>query len=416
MPIWSLSTTKHAAVELDSDNEDASSSRSSSSGGEHSGSDTGSSRSRSYAGYQPGGRPGSPRFPPPWYTPEDPPSRPQDTSLHINCFTAGAAQRAITAPAVCTLLMRPSSPAATVQATHQRVQSAQERHVRREYASGVNTPRVLSVRSSRGGSFAFAPQVLEKYNTMNILVLGAPQVGKSLFINSYRAAITNTTRWPAAPVGISGFYGTTTVEPFPNHARQPTWLCIDTPGSLYTEKHAVILEKLTEGMPWKTKLKGPNALTLPQIKDISPIAANKAHQCIIVVPATDLIEDDGWVNTFLWRNRYRPADGVDDIVFYLKSLISSLRALMDDASPFVVVTKMDKVGGAGNSGACAALVSILGQCVPVNRVYFTAAVENRALLATGRTMVLESSTKQNLVRLHEDICLAVQWRSQVDAM
>ncbi|CBZ31066.1 conserved hypothetical protein [Leishmania mexicana MHOM/GT/2001/U1103] len=416
MPIWPLSNTKHATVELNSDNEDVSSTRSSSSGSDHGGSGTDSSRSRSYPGYLSDGKPGSPRFPLPWFTPEEPPSRAQDTSLHINHFTAGATQRAIAAPAVCKLLMRPLSPAATVQATHQRVQSALERPLRREYGSGVNTPRALSVRSSRGGSFAFAPQVLEKYNTMNILVIGAPQVGKSLFINLYRAAITNTTRWPAAPVGISGFYGTTAVEPFPNHARQPTWLCIDTPGSLYTEKHAVLLEKLTQGMPWKTKLKGPNALTLSQIKDISPIAANKAHQCIIVVPATDLIEDEGWINTLLWRNRYRPADGVADIVFYLKGLISSLRAIMDDASPSVVVTKMDKVGGAGSSGACAALISILGQCVPVNRVYFTAAVENRALLATGRTIVLESSTKQNLVRLHEDICLAVQWHNQMDAM
>ncbi|GET93037.1 hypothetical protein, conserved [Leishmania tarentolae] len=415
MPIWSFTTTKHAAVELDSDSEDVSSSRSSSNS-EHSCSGTDSSRSRSYAKYQSRGKPASPQIPPSWHSEGEPPSRPEDASVLLNRFTAGASRPAITAPAAYSLLLGCSSPRVTLQATHQRVQSAQDRHVLRGCASVMNTPRALSVRSSRGGSFAFAPQLLEKYHTMNILVLGAPQVGKSLFINSYRAAITNTTRWPAAPVGISGFYGTSTVEPFPNHAQQPTWLCIDTPGTLYTEKNTVLLEKLIKGMPWKTKLKGPNALTVNQIEDIFPIAANKAHQCIIAVPATDLLEDNGWINTLLWRNRYRAADGVADIVSYLKGLISLLRSIMDDASPFVVVTKMDKVGGAGNSEACTALVSILGQCVPVNHVYFTAAVENRALLARGRTMVLESSTKQNLVRLHEDICLAVQWRNEVDAM
>lgn len=251
---------------------------------------------------------------------------------------------------------------------------------------------------------------------MNILVLGAPQVGKSLFINSYRAAVTNTTRWPAAPVGVSGFYGTTTVEPFPNHPREPTWLCIDTPGRLYTAEYEVLLEKLTQGMPWKTKLVGPKARSLAEIEDITCIAANQAHQCVVVVPATELIVDDGWLNTLLWRTRYHPADGVADTILYLKSLVSSLRALMNDASPFVVVTKMDRFGGAGCAPGCAAVVSLLGQCVPVNRVYFTAAVENRALLATGRAMVLESSTRQNLVRLHEDICFAVQWRNQMDAM
>ncbi|XQJ31443.1 hypothetical protein NXY56_007555 [Leishmania guyanensis] len=413
MPTWPLSTTKFAAVELDSDDEDVSSSSSSSG---RNGSGTGSSRSRSCAGYLQDEKLASPKSPTPLYMPEEPPFRAPATSLHTNRFTAGATQRSITAIGVRSLLVGSSSPTSTLQIIHQRVQSAQEPRIRSGVASAMHTPRALSARSSRGCSFAFAPQVSKKHNTMNILVLGAPQVGKSLFINSYRAAITNTTRWPAAPVGISGFYGTTTVEPFPNHPQDPAWLCIDTPGSLYTEKDGILLQKLTEGMPWKTKLRGPNALTLSQIDDIPPIPANKAHQCIIVVPATALIEDNGWVNTLLWRNRYRSSDGAPDTVFYLKSLTSSLRALMNDASPFFVVTKMDKFGGAGSRAACAALISILSQCVPVNRVYFTAAVENRALFATDRTIVLERSTKRNLVRLHEDICLAVQWHNRVDAM
>jgi hypothetical protein len=408
MLLWGLSSSKRlAAVELDSDDDDrvsaSTSSRSSSS----------SATSVS--------KPTAP-FPKP--SQESPPTYVPATATSSHRFTSGAAATSHGFVGRPMILGVPSpQQQLTVQAVHQRALSAQQLQPERSgsmcssaHGPALRTPRAQSLRSSRRGSFAFTPQTLEAHNTTNILVLGAPQVGKSLFINTYRAAVTNTTRWPAAPVGISGFYGTTTVEPFPNHPREPTWLCIDTPGRLYTAENEVLLEKLTEGVPWKTKLLGPKALTLSQVEDLTPIAANKAHQCVIVVPATDLIEDEGWMSALLWRHRYRPTDDVAARILYLKTLTSSLRALMNDASPFVVVTKMDKFGGAGSRGACAAITTVLRQCVPVNRIYFTAAVENRALLATGRAMVLESSTKQNLVRLHEDICLAVQWGHQMQSL
>lgn len=415
MPLWSLSTSRRAPVELDSDDDDRVSSSSR----------TGSSSATSVS---------RPTAPSPQPSQESPSARPSAAATppaaaaaaaHANRFTSGAATtpRGFVGSAGRPMILGvgATTQQLTVQAVHQRVQSAQEPRQRGSACSSargavVTTPRAQSLHSSRGGSFAFTAHVLDTHRTMNVLVLGAPQVGKSLFINAYRAAVTNTTRWPAAPVGISGFYGTTTLEPFPNHPREPTWLCIDTPGRLYTAENEVILEKLTEGMPWKTKLLGPKALTLSQVEDLATVAANRAHQCVIVVPATDLIEDEGWVSALFWRSRYRPTSDVAARVLYLKHLTSSLRALMDDVSPFVVVTKMDKFGGAGSRGACAAVTSVLSQCVPVNRIYFTAAVENRSFLATGRAMVLESSTKQNLVRLHEDICLAVQWSHQLEAL
>lgn len=409
MPFWGFNSSKRGAVELVSDDEDRVSASSSSSSSSSSPPATSASKL--------GVNSLHPSL-------ESPPTRLTATAASPHRFISGvtAAPRGLVGAAGRPMVLGVSAPQLlTVQAVHQRALSTQQPQHDGSVCSSacdpaLNTPRARSLRSSRGGSFAFAPQALEAHHTMNILVIGAPQVGKSLFINTYRAAVTNTTRWPAAPVGVSGFYGTTTVEPFPNNPREPTWLCIDTPGRLYNAENEVILEKLTEGMPWKTKLLGPKALTLSQVENLTPIAANKAHQCVIVVPATDLIEDEGWMSTLLWRNRYRPADDVAARILYIKSLTSTLRALMNDVSPFVVVTKMDKFGGAGNRGACAAVTCVLSQCVPVNRVYFTAAVENRALLATGRAMVLESSTKQNLVRLHEDICLAVQWGHQVHAM
>ncbi|KAG5492933.1 hypothetical protein JKF63_01513 [Porcisia hertigi] len=414
MPIWCLRSAEHLPIELDSDHENESSSSTYSS---HSGvGSAGSGCCESFAGSLRGRVTVSRQLPLPGKTLEEPPFPVAAVSLDSNRFTGGATQRTIMAPVVYPFLLGSSSPAGSTHANHQSLQGVQERRVRNEHASAVSSAPGMSCRSSRGGSFALSCEALEKIETMNILVLGARQVGKSLFINSYRAAITNTTQWPSAPVGISGCYGTTTVEPFPNHARNPTWLCIDTPGCVYTAGHEALLEKLVGGMPWKTKLIGPNALTPSQIKDLPPNAANRAHQCIIVVAATDLISDEGWINTLLWRNRYRPADDVAARIFHLKSLLTTLRTLMNDASPFVVVSKMDKFGGAGSTTARATLISILTECVPVNRLYFTAAVENAGLLSTDRTIVLESSTKANLLRLHEDICLAVQWSNRMDTM
>lgn len=274
----------------------------------------------------------------------------------------------------------------------------------------------LSVGGSGCSSFAFTTNVLKLRPTVNILVLGAPHVGKSLFINSYRAAVTNSTRWPTAPVGICGFYGTTTVEPFPNHPREPTWLCIDTPGRLYTTENEVLLERLVEGMPWKTRLLGPKALSLSQVEELVPIDANRADQCVVVVPATDLVEDNGWVSILLGRHRYSPAPQAASAVIYIKRLVSSLRGLMNDAPPYVVVSKMDKLGGADSPAACRAVSSLLGQCIPINRIFFSAFMEDLSSLSKGHTIELDSSTRNNLIQLHEAISQTVQWKDKVAAM
>ncbi|EPY16133.1 hypothetical protein STCU_11534 [Strigomonas culicis] len=252
--------------------------------------------------------------------------------------------------------------------------------------------------------------------TLNILVLGAPQVGKSMFINAFRTAVTNNAKWPSAAVGICGFYGTTTVEPFPNHPTEPTWLCIDTPGRFYEPRDKPVLEKLVAGIPWKTKLAGVKAMTANEVEDLTPIAANKAHQCVIVVPANDLIEDLGWSNSLLWRNRYAPACDAENVVFYCKSLVSTLRGLLDDNSPFFLISKMDKIGGADNWEARHAINTLMSQCVPSNRIYYGAFPEERATIATGRRMELDSSTRDGLLHLHEDLCLSVQWNKRIDTM
>lgn len=258
-----------------------------------------------------------------------------------------------------------------------------------------------------------ANAMLEKKPTMNLLVIGAPQVGKSMFINAYRAAVTNTLKWPTAPVGICGFYGTTSVEPFPNHPTEPSWMLIDTPGRFYDRENELLLEKLVEGMPWKTKLAGAKALTVSEVADLVPIAANAAHQCVIVVPATDLVEDYGWGNVLRLRSRYVAAPDAGQVVLYLKSLASMLRALLNDAAPFVLISKMDRLGGCNCYAAREAILALVGQCVPVNRVFFAAFPESTSAMSFKQNLTLDSTTRENLIQMHEEICFAVQWKRRV---
>ncbi|RNC41224.1 GTP-binding protein [Trypanosoma cruzi] len=250
--------------------------------------------------------------------------------------------------------------------------------------------------------------------TMRMLIIGAPQVGKSSLVNSYRAAVTNNTKWPAAPVGICGFCGTTTVDPFPNHPSEPTWLCIDTPGRFYDAGSQQLLQKLFLGVPWKTRLAGKDALRPEEIERLPVVSENSAHQCIVVVSAIDLIQDNGWMNVFFWKSRYESAPDADGVVMNLQGLISSVRSFLHDASPFVVISKMDLVGGAGNAAARRAISSMLARCIPLNRLYFCASPNDESSYETKHPRTVDLDTRVSLIRLHEDLSLAFRWRRTIE--
>ncbi|RNF18937.1 GTP-binding protein [Trypanosoma conorhini] len=250
--------------------------------------------------------------------------------------------------------------------------------------------------------------------TMRVLIIGAPQVGKSSLVNSYRAAVTNNVKWPAAPVGICGFCGTTTVDPFPNHPTEPTWLCIDTPGRFYDAGSRQLLKKLCSGVPWKTRLAGNDALTPEELEKLPSVSENSAHQCIVVVPATDLIQDNGWMSVLFFASRYEAAPDAEGVIMNLQGLVSTLRSFLHDASPFVVISKMDLVGGAGSATARRAITSMLTRCIPVNRLYFCASPNDESSHEKKRLLTLDPDTRVSLIRLHEDLSLAFRWRKSLE--
>ncbi|KEG14936.1 GTP-binding protein [Trypanosoma grayi] len=294
----------------------------------------------------------------------------------------------------------------------------------RQFARTQSNPEIVSksrrnsparIAPPKGGN-SFAMTLPERYNreTMRVLVLGAPQVGKSSLVNSYRAAVTNNMKWPAAPVGICGFCGTTTVDPFPNHPTEPTWLCIDTPGKYYDAEEQPLLERLFSGVPWKTRLAGKGALQPEEVEQLAIVPENGAHQCILVVPATDLVEDNGWSSVFQFKSRYAPAPDAEGVVMCLRNLVFLVRSLMYDASPFVVISKMDLVGGAGNTSTRRVISSLLNHCVPMNRLYFCACPDDQSSYETKSLLRLDRDTRESFLRLHEDLSLTFRWRKCIE--
>ncbi|KAG8343520.1 hypothetical protein ERJ75_001745100 [Trypanosoma vivax] len=253
------------------------------------------------------------------------------------------------------------------------------------------------------------------HQVMRVLVVGAPQVGKSSLINYYRAAVTNGTKWPAAPVGICGYHGTVTVDPFPDSAVEPSWLCIDTPGKFYDDKELPLLSHLLDGLPWKTKLLGEGgvASSLERLEELSAAPENKAHQCIIVCPATDLVRDHGWVAALQLKSRYESAPDANGAVSALRKIVAFVRSYFNGQPPFVVVTKMDLVGGAGNGAARRIIFHHLSYCVPVNRVYLCACPDDGPFCGVSGRTLLDQDTRMSLLKMHKDISSAFFWQASM---
>ena len=265
---------------------------------------------------------------------------------------------------------------------------------------------------------ALSSNRLFNQRTCNILVIGGTQVGKSSLINTYRSVITHNEKWPMAPVGICGRYGTTVVDPCPNHPTAPTWLLIDTPGKTYADvddddsDDTIVLNRLFEGVEWKTKLLGKGSISVSALSQQDPTPLHKAHQCILVVNVCDLVTDKGLMRTFRFANRYEPAPQAPMVVAYLQSLLHRLRELQNDTPPFVVVTQMDKVGGVACVGAREAALISLRKCATVNSIYFTACP---SLDAGPRerenpiSFTTDVDTRSEILRLHQDVMSSVSW-------
>nr|CCC92928.1 conserved hypothetical protein [Trypanosoma congolense IL3000] len=283
-------------------------------------------------------------------------------------------------------------------------------------ARGKSGRSFLSAKYGDSGCFAarsyrHTATVHPQDEVMRILFLGPPQVGKSSLVNCYRAVLTNGTKWPAAFVGVCGYCGTTTVDPLPDNPKEPTVLCIDTPGKFYGSSEMMLLNRLIAGVPWKIKVAGKGSLTAQELEAAPIVPENKPHHAVLVVPATDLVEDNGWLSVIQMKWRYCPAQDAEGAMHALRELICTIRSLQNDASPFVVVTKMDKVGGVDNSAARSIICSCLSHCVPVNRVYFCACPDDESSYEERGVLHVDRHTRRSLLKLHEDLMLAYRWQS-----
>ena len=259
----------------------------------------------------------------------------------------------------------------------------------------------------------------------NFLVIGAPQTGKSSFINHFRAVTTHSDKWPAASVGRCGKFGTTSVDPFPNRVAAPSWILIDTPGKLYdrldddNSEDSMLLARLFGGVPWKTRLVGRGAVPLD---DVDCDSTHRPHHCIITVSAVDIVKDMGFMQKIWLKPRYVPSDHADELVKYLNTIVTKVRDLMGDRAPFVVVTHWDIVcPGSPNIDAVKAALMTLGQCIPVGRCYFVSlAAQQSAALAMATTALgsghasldgaVDAFSRKEMLRLHRDLMNDVTWQ------
>lgn len=258
--------------------------------------------------------------------------------------------------------------------------------------------------------------------TMNVVVLGAPQVGKSSFINAYRTAVMHSARWPVAPVGICGKHGTTSVAGYPNSVTRPSWLLIDTPGRIYenldddTSDDAVYLAQLFAGVEDKTRILGRGGI---RVTELPPQPRNAVHHAVIVVSAVDLVRDRGKLR--LWGRYEVDNEAADKVVGQLTELIHTVRDLLSDTSPFVAVTHMDVLCSQSWSSHCRTMIiALLRRCVPEDCIFFvgmpSAAATASALNHTGGTttsgsgMHLDDASRGQLIVLHQRLVTDVAWK------
>eukprot|EP00743_Colponemidia_sp_Colp-15_P018243 GILK01022820.1.p1 GENE.GILK01022820.1~~GILK01022820.1.p1 ORF type:complete len:138 (+),score=4.75 GILK01022820.1:56-415(+) len=94
----------------------------------------------------------------------------------------------------------------------------------------------------------------------------------------------------------------------------------------------------------------------------------------------------------------------------LQHLIHHVRDYLDEP-PFILVTHMDRFGGTGSRNARSSIVQILSECVPINAIFFASFPPDETCSARQRHQltIVDSETRQELLRLHQEILSKVCW-------
>ena len=321
--------------------------------------------------------------------------------------------------------------------------------------------RAGSFTSGQASSSGSRPMTDRRKPCANILVLGPRQVGKSNFINAYRSVNTSNSKWPVAPVGVCGKYGTTSLDPCPNNPQSPSWILVDTPGRLYANLHsttassgsldsplgegaspqslsgrshtqdeydgndALLLTHLFSGLPWKTRLQGHKSLPLAELGELPTVEENRPHHCVVVLSARELLTVEG---SRIWP-RYVPSPALPNLRKHMADFLEYLRHLLGERAPFIVVTHMDNFSW--RKSAEARIRSELRAFVPVNRLYFVDLPESETNIgsptavpkaspgvsnAAAAGSSISTATRTTLLQLHQDILSDISWcRRSTDA-
>lgn len=278
-----------------------------------------------------------------------------------------------------------------------------------------SAPWALSVLPSAGPLMVAAPlpplPPPKKKQVPHILIVGNPQSGKSTLINAYRASVCLGSRWPSAPTGMCGLEGTTRVDGYPNNIERPQWVLVDTPGRVYdTSKSNTgdedLLDLLIRGIPWKTRI----GLST-HLDTIPPSPHHKCHHCIIVVNALNFVVDRGQWALLRLQSRYACSGNAGLAFLQLQHLVSSVRTLLNDTPPYVVVTHMDLVGGV-DSAARGLLLQTLSKCISPLRTYFVACTEQPLLVPREESRSAALDGVKELRKLHQDLLKSLHWLAE----
>ncbi|KAJ9467161.1 GTP-binding protein [Diplonema papillatum] len=244
----------------------------------------------------------------------------------------------------------------------------------------------------------------------NVLILGKQHAGKSAFINTYRRAITGGDNWASAPVGRAATRGTDTFEPYYDQSARiggesnVSWVLVDTAGRRFnksmeqTPDEEELYQRMLEGMEWKTDLVDRESwLTAKKVP------RNAIDHVVFVVPATDIITDNGVTATMFGRfeaSLLRVKDLAARFAWWEKHLGNA---------PFVVVTHLDRMEqwtlGMMRDTLEQKLRQTLGQIVHSNRVFVISNPEDPADISPH--------TEAALKRLHRKIAMDIDARQSV---